>query len=124
MLDQWIMESEDVICLKKNQSIRYEVTISPDPVSEADLNAVEYCLDPVKVAIARFSDEEIQEMNHFELVELTKFARVFSSREMDSLRFTEHDGLARTAFLARRLCRQDVNDAYRRRGREVPYFKT
>ena len=124
MEDQGVMENQGVVCLKKNQSVSYEVRVSPYQIPQADLNAVEFCLDPVQVAIARFSDEEIGEMNRFELVELTKLSRVFSSREMISLRFMEHDELKQMAFLARRLCRQDMNVAYQRRGREVPYFET
>ena len=97
----------------------YEVKISPYQIPEEDLDGVEFCLDPMQVAIARFSDDEIRQMKRLDLVELIKTSRVFLTRQwMTSLRFMEYDELKQMAFLARRLCRQDVNAALRRQGRE------
>ncbi len=116
------MESPEVVCLKKNQSVPHKVKISPHPVPKVRRDAVEFCLDPVRVAIARFSDEDILRLDSFELADLLKLSGMFSSREWRyALTSMGGDELRLTAFLARRFCRKELNNAYQRRGRQVAY---
>lgn len=89
---------------------------------EKDRETGELCLDVLKIAIARLTDDEIRRMKDLDLFELARLSGFFSTRELMSyLRFMEHDKLEQTAFLTRRLCRQKVNAAYQQRGSTVPF---
>lgn len=117
------MENQGVVVMKKNQSVVCEFDVGHHGIQqEEELDSVELCLDPLKVAIARLSDNDIRQMRPRELAEVVKFSGELSSRDwFKQLRFMEHDDLIRLAFLARRGCQHEVNAAYQRRGQRIPF---
>ena len=101
----------------------YEVDIGHGRTPSDDLDSVELCLDPLKVAIAVLSDGDIGRMRPHEVADVIKLSGVFSSRGWNrQLQFMESENLNRLAFLARRSCRHDVNALYEQRGRRGPFL--
>lgn len=93
------------------------------PAGEKVLDGSEQPRAALKVAIARLSDQHVQQMRPLQLVDLVKSSGVFSSREwFQQLQFMEHDDLKRLAYLARRSCRREINTAYEHRGWRVPFL--
>lgn len=87
------------------------------------LDAFDLCLAPLKVTVARLSNEDIRRMKRQALIEVIKFSGAFSSRGwVKQLPFMDYEDLDRLAFLARRCCRHEVNTAYEERGRRVPFL--
>lgn len=117
------METQQAICVKKGQAVAWEEVKSFQPHGQkTNQDSSELCLDALQVGIARLSVEDIRTMSDPDLVELANLCGLFSTREWRNyLEFMEHDELRQTALLARRLCRQVVNSAYQRRGRQTPF---
>src|SRR5690242_17072427 len=90
-----------------------ETDVGGRPDRDDVLDAFDLCLDPLKVAVARLSDQDIRRMKSRELIDVIKFSDVFSSRTwFQQLRFMDYEDLNRLAYLARRACRHEINAAY------------
>lgn len=116
------MEDHEEICLKKNQSVVYRTDPGHDGIEKVELDSGELCLDPLKLAIARLADKEINRMRTMELAEVIKSSNVFASREwFKQLSLMEREDLVRLLFLARRNCQREINAAYHRSGQLIPF---
>jgi hypothetical protein len=93
-------------------------TISESATATAD----ELELDPLKVSIARISEEELDEMNRADLARMIRLSGVFASQDwIDCAECLDHTDLDRLAMLSRRRCREDINAVYERHGKRVPF---
>lgn len=97
----------------------YEVEVGPPNVREVDRDAVELGLEPLRVSVAQLSDEDIRRLDDVESVAFVKLSGLFSTREW--VQFMDQDELEQMAFQARRLCREEVNAAYKKRGTPAPF---
>ena len=84
-------------------------------------------LNPVRMAIARTTDQELSQMSPTDLEDLVTFSAAASDFEpfsgaLDELPNSGRSGLHLKAMLARRRCRDDISAACRTRGLTMPTF--
>lgn len=79
-------------------------------------------LDPLKVSIARISEEELDEMNRTDLAQMIRLSGAFASQDwIDCAECLDHTDLDRLAVLSRRRCREDINAVYEKHGKRIPF---
>ena len=81
-------------------------------------------LDPLNVAIARLSDDEVTHMNREDLIDLVTYAVLdhLTIEDRAHLDFVEDSQLKRLACLARFASRRKVNSVFFARGLRCPFF--
>ncbi len=99
-----------------------------EPVHRRGQTKVDYrigfCLDPVKVAISRLSDSEVEQMDRNELVSIVKISGLdHMCNETDThLQFADEHRLRMLACLARCVCQRAIHSAYIERGQPSPFL--
>lgn len=86
--------------------------------------AVNYCLDPVKVAISRLSDSEFDHMDRSELISIVRSSGLnHMCHECDAhLEFLDDQHLRMLACQARSICQRATHSAYIEHGKPSPFL--
>lgn len=83
-----------------------------------------FSLDPLKVAISRFSDAELDRMKREDLLDVVRFAGLDggTSQSGSHLEFIDDQSLRRLACVARLACQRAIHSAYVEHDRVSPFI--